>query len=108
MVSNSNQNILMLCTSVMLVCILLICQPIVETCLKLDDTISLIELDLDVENELEESSLQEWEKVLNYRVIHQLVLIEDEENLNSANVFIKKHWENHSQDIFIHPPEYRS
>lgn len=108
MISKLNQNTLFICTSILLVCMLLICQPLIDTCLKLDDTISLIESDVDIENELEENSVQEFEKLLSFKVMLSLESIVGEDALNNSNIFIKNYWLSKSQDIFIPPPELMS
>lgn len=105
MVNQSNQNILIAYAGVLLVCALLVCQPIVGMCLQLDDAISLVESDIDSEKELEESNLQELEKVLTFREDLNLSLMEGDDHLGDSSVFTKNHWVSHSKDIFIHPPE---
>jgi hypothetical protein len=108
MISKLNQNILFICTSVLLVCMLLICQPLIETCLKLDDSISLIESDVDIENELEENSFQEFDKLLSFKVMFSIESIVGEDALNNSNSYIKNYWLSQFQDIFIPPPKLMS
>ncbi|AGC77253.1 hypothetical protein LX97_01560 [Nonlabens dokdonensis] len=81
------------------------CQPLIETCLKFDDTVSFVELDVDIENEVKDKSLQEFEKVSSLRKVFSIESIDRESSLNSANICIKYYWINQSQDILTHPPK---
>jgi hypothetical protein len=91
----------------LLICGLLFIQPVVEVCLNMNDTSSIIDTDIDIdgEKEVEEKTNKELEKEKTLWSLLQTKFSNQDLFQCNSKYFIQNHWISHSQEILIPPPE---
>ena len=88
-----------------LICALILSQPVVEVFVKIDNNITVIDTDVDSDIDVEENSKKELEDEKTFNDFNFIASNDELLNQIVLNYLIDLVWESHSQEILIPPPK---
>lgn len=92
-------------TCMILICALILSQPVVEVFVKIDNNITVIDTDVDSDIDVEENSKKELEDEKTFNDFNFIASNDELLNQIVLNYLIDLVWESHSQEILIPPPK---
>ena len=92
-------------TCMIIICALVLSQPVIEVFVKLDNNITVIDTDVDSDFDVEENSKKELEDESTFNDFYFVASNDEILKKIVLNYLIDLVWESHSQEILIPPPK---